>query len=378
MDGYRLVIPDASMMAEIAAYRQAMLDAGSSMDGCGSLRRHENPADWLAYNELLSKKETAPKPWVPSTQYVYVREADGRIVGMLQVRWELNDYLRRYGGHIGYSVRPDERRKGLAAAMLAEALPGIRERGLTRVMISCLEENEASRRTIVKNGGVYDSTVFEPVEGERLERYFVSLDGQQSRPVYSVPRMVLPDWKLAPTVRLTHQPWLAPCDVAAQAQLCHDGERLHVRMTARESAVRATLTGETDMVCEDSCLEFFLAPDPADARYFNFEWNPLGTLYLGFGAERGRRVRQLVRDRDALFHPRPFRTEDGWGMEFTIPASFVALYIPGFALRGEAAGNFYKCGDRTQTPHYLAWAKLTSDRPDYHRRQDFGTLLFEE
>ena len=54
------------------------------------------------------------------------------------------------------------------------------------------------------------------------------------------------------------------------------------------------------------------------------------------------------------------------------------LTLPRFALRGEAAGNFYKCGDRTETPHYLAWAKLSCDHPDYHRRQDFGTLRFEE
>lgn len=89
-------------------------------------------------------------------------------------------------------------------------------------------------------------------------------------------------------------------------------------------------------------------------------------------------MRQLVRDRNALFAPRPFRTADGWGIEFAVPASFIALYFPGFALRGEAAGNFYKCGDRTETPHYLAWAKLSCDHPDYHRRQDFGTLRFEE
>ena len=378
MTGMKLVIPDASMSPEIVAYRQAMLDAGSSMDGCGKLRRLANPADWLAFNEAFSKKETAPAGWGPTTQYVYVREADGCIVGMLQVRWEMNDFLRRFGGHIGYSVRPDERRKGYASAMLADALEVARAHGMTRVMISCLEENEASRRTILRNGGVYESTVFEPEEKAYLERYWVSLDGKAQPPVFSVPRMEKPDWAIAPAVKLTHQPWLAPCDVGAKAQLCHDGERLHVRMTAKESEVRATLTGETDMVCEDSCLEFFLAPDPADKRYFNFEWNPLGTLYLGFGAERGTRVRQLVRDKDALFAPRPFRTADGWGIEFAIPASFIALYFPGFALRGEAAGNFYKCGDRTERPHYLAWAKLTSDHPDYHRRQDFGALRFEE
>ena len=63
MTGMKLVIPDASMSPEIVAYRQAMLDAGSSMDGCGKLRRLANPADWLAFNEAFSKKETAPAGW---------------------------------------------------------------------------------------------------------------------------------------------------------------------------------------------------------------------------------------------------------------------------------------------------------------------------
>jgi len=194
---------------------------------------------------------------------------------------------------------------------------------------------------------------------------------------YTVKRVQTSKWSAIPAVELAHQPWLAPCDVAAKAQACHDGERLYVRMEARERDVRATLTGPLDQVCDDSCLEFFFAPDAADARYFNFEWNPLGALYLGFGAERKTRVRQIVRDPDALFAPRPFTTDGGWGIEFSVPASFIRLYMPGFALGGAAAGNFYKCGDRTRTPHYLAWAGLTSDTPDYHRRGDFGALMFE-
>lgn len=193
---------------------------------------------------------------------------------------------------------------------------------------------------------------------------------------YMIIRQEAPDWAAVPAVTLSHQPWLAPCAVAARAQACHDGERLFVRLEAEETPIRATLTEPLAQVCNDSCLEFFFAPDPADARYFNFEWNPLGTLYLGFGAGRPTRVRQIVRDAQALFAPKPFETERGWGIEFSIPASFVQLYVPGFAMAGEAAGNFYKCGDETQTPHYLAWSPLGSSAPDYHRREDFGTLIF--
>ena len=87
-------------------------------------------------------------------------------------------------------------------------------------------------------------------------------------------------------------------------------------------------------------------------------------------------MRQIVRDAGALFGVRTFETDVGWGVEFAVPASFIRLYFPGFALAGEAAGNFYKCGEETQTPHYLAWAPLSCDAPDFHRRADFGTLRF--
>lgn len=175
MEELLLVVPDESMAEEIRAYRQAMLDAGSSMDGTGGLRRLEDPLEWLWDNARKANEATLPEGKVPSTQFVCVRKSDGRIVGMLDVRHRFNDFLREYGGHIGYSVRPDERRRGYAGWMLAHALPYCRELGMERVMISCLVGNEASRRTILKNGGVYDSTVHEPTENVDLQRYWIQL-----------------------------------------------------------------------------------------------------------------------------------------------------------------------------------------------------------
>ena len=194
---------------------------------------------------------------------------------------------------------------------------------------------------------------------------------------YHVVRMDKPDWSAVEAVELHHQPWLKDNGVRAHAQACHDGERIHVRMEAKEAEIRATLTQPLDAVCTDSCLEFFFAPEAGDDRYFNLEWNPLGTLYLGFGAARETRVRMLVKDKDALFAPKPYTVEGGWGIEFSVPVAFIRLFFPRFFLEGEAAGNFYKCGDKTSVPHYLAWAPLTSARPDYHRRGDFGKLIFD-
>lgn len=170
-----LMLPDITLEEEICAYRQAFLRSGDSMDGTGSLRRCENPADWLDEIALHARKETTPKGRVPSTQFVYLRKADRKIVGMLDVRRELNDYLARCGGHIGYSVHPDERRKGYASQMLHDALAYCREIGFEKVLITCDADNEASRRTIIKNGGVYENTVHEPGEDADIERYWITL-----------------------------------------------------------------------------------------------------------------------------------------------------------------------------------------------------------
>lgn len=198
------------------------------------------------------------------------------------------------------------------------------------------------------------------------------------KPVYSVKMLERPDWDAVPVVELKHTGWLEACPIEAKAQVCCDGENLWVRMEAVEAPIRATLTGKLDAVCTDSCLEFFLAPWSEDARYFNFEFNPLGALYLGFGGERATRVRQVVKDAEKSFAPKPFFTAEGWGIEYRIPVSFLQVYDPGFHFGGEMHCNFYKCGDLTEVPHYLAWAPLSCETPDYHRRQDFGVLRFEE
>ena len=103
------------------------------------------------------------------------RVSDGRIVGMLQVRLALNDYLLHYGGHIGYSVRPDERQQGIATWMLHNVLTYCREIGLKRVMVDCEPWNVGSRKTILRNGGVYEKTVHEDGENIDLEHYWISL-----------------------------------------------------------------------------------------------------------------------------------------------------------------------------------------------------------
>ena len=175
MNEYKLIKPSAEYADQIAEYRREFLDAGDSMDGCGSLRQTENPREFIRKCLDYESPETLPSDKVIATQFLFVRLSDDRLVGMLQVRHYFNDYLSKFGGHIGYSVRPSERRRGYAKEMLKSALPFCRDIGLDKVLITCIDGNIGSERTIVSCGGVYESTVYEPHEAVYLKRFWIDL-----------------------------------------------------------------------------------------------------------------------------------------------------------------------------------------------------------
>ena len=170
-----LLRPNEENIGQYEDYRREFLEYGDSMDGAGPMRRYESALEWLAHVRSYESADTLPPDRVLATQYLLVRESDGKLLGMLQLRHYLNEYLRLYAGHIGYSVRPSERRRGYAKRMLAMGLDEARALGLDRVMISCVVGNEGSRRTILANGGVFDSTIWDEEDGEMLERYWITL-----------------------------------------------------------------------------------------------------------------------------------------------------------------------------------------------------------
>lgn len=175
MNDFILIRPTSEYTSQIIEYRQEFLDAGDSMDGTGPLRRFENPEEYIKICAEYEDTTTVPSHLVPATQFFFIRKSDNKLVGMIQIRHRFNDYLEKYAGHIGYSVRPSERRKGYAKEMLRMTLPFCREIGIDKVMITCVDGNIGSEKTILANGGVYEYTIHEPNENEDLKRFWITL-----------------------------------------------------------------------------------------------------------------------------------------------------------------------------------------------------------
>lgn len=185
------------------------------------------------------------------------------------------------------------------------------------------------------------------------------------------------DWSAVEPAAIDEFQWLPEAPVSAFAQVCYDENGFYARLSADENDILARFHGVLDMVCMDSCLELFFRPEKEDTRYFNFEFNPNGALYLGFGHGRFDSVRQIVQDPKNLFGIAPFKLQQGWGIEFMIPLRFIRLYFPGYELESGKTllGNFYKCGEETIRPHYLSWNRINSETPDFHLPRQFGKWI---
>lgn len=113
--------------------------------------------EYLRRREANRHGELLPTRWVPTTFLAAVD--DGRLVGRASIRHELNDWLARYGGHIGYAVMPAERRRGYGTEILRQSLVVARSLGIEPVLVTCDVDNIASAGVIERCGGEFDSVV---------------------------------------------------------------------------------------------------------------------------------------------------------------------------------------------------------------------------
>lgn len=173
MDNLKLVRPTMEYSEQILSYRKEFLNNDESMDGTSGLKRYEIVEEWLEWLKKNEDKETCSSNWVPTTQFLCIRQSDDKLIGMIDVRHELNDYLRNFAGQIGYSVRKSERRKGYAKVQLRLALLECKKLGINKVLICCDKNNIASKSVIIGLGGIFENEVYDESDNTMTQRYWI-------------------------------------------------------------------------------------------------------------------------------------------------------------------------------------------------------------
>lgn len=168
----KLIQPERKHEKIVMDFKQKIIDANEQFCGVSGLERMDY-GEWLQYLSNVSKKETCPDGIVPAYEMIYVDDDETKVYVMINMRLELNDMLLKFGGHIGYSVSPDERRKGYAKAMLSGALEFYKDERYDKVLITCNKNNIASQKTIESAGGILENIV---EDGDIfMKRYWIYL-----------------------------------------------------------------------------------------------------------------------------------------------------------------------------------------------------------
>lgn len=153
------------------AYWEYIKEWGDSrMTPFGISPREMTYAQWLENN--IKIRTQAPDGFVCATDY-FLTDAAGTMLGAVDIRHALNEFLLECGGHIGYGVRPTQRRNGYAEMMLALALEKCLELGIEKALVTCDDDNEGSAKTIEANGGVLENVTM--YSGKPVRRYWIAV-----------------------------------------------------------------------------------------------------------------------------------------------------------------------------------------------------------
>lgn len=176
MEKIILVKPSFEYEDQVMNYKKIFEDNDQSFDGCAGLEDVHSYKEWLDFDKRLENKYG--KEYIQSTVYLAIRESDSKLIGIINFRHELSDFLYNYGGNIGYSVLVEERKKGYAKEMLRLILYKCKEYGKHKVLLTCDKENIASIKTILANGGILENEVKDNVGLSKsgvIQRYWITL-----------------------------------------------------------------------------------------------------------------------------------------------------------------------------------------------------------
>jgi predicted acetyltransferase len=176
-DEVRLIRPAAEHRSEFLAMVEEYREAGELYHHADRQRLADDFTGYVGRLEATSRGSGLPPGHVPWTTLWLVR--DRTIVGTSRLRHTLTPDLEQEGGHIGYDIRPSERRKGYGTLILTLTLDKAKELGLKRALLTCDRDNVASARVIERNGGQLAGVGPSPETGRPVSRYWIELQSTQ-------------------------------------------------------------------------------------------------------------------------------------------------------------------------------------------------------
>ena len=180
MERFFLEIPSIERKDEIIDYFNEFVEYNSDINGAGQL---DKILEGFTFEQALERclnmenKEYAESAGrCQGKTFLLIRENDNRIVGTINIRWNLNEVMLRFGGHIGYGIRPTERRKGYNKINLYLGMLEAKKVGLENVMLDCDVNNLGSDRTLKALGGKLERTEIDPLDGILTNVYWFNVD----------------------------------------------------------------------------------------------------------------------------------------------------------------------------------------------------------
>lgn len=167
MENFSLKKPNENDEIEVMLYRKEFTDKNEYVNGSSGLSKINIYKDWLKKINDENNKNNNPV----RSELLMIRQSDNKIIGMTNIRHSLENGFEISGGHIGYSIRPSERKKGYGNIILALALNYCKTLGIKNVLVTCNKENNASKKVILNNGGKYENEIEE--NGEIIERFWI-------------------------------------------------------------------------------------------------------------------------------------------------------------------------------------------------------------
>jgi predicted acetyltransferase len=167
-----IIKPSKNLEKEIWEYRQEYFHFGETgINGSCGLARYDNFDEWLEL--VLSIEKDKLRNNVHASTFFSIRKTDNKIIGSIQLRHFLTPDLEKHGGHIGYGIRPSERRKSYGNQQLLLVFDVARNIKIPKVMISCDKDNIPSNKTALSCGGVL--TCENIYKGKEQQIYWIDL-----------------------------------------------------------------------------------------------------------------------------------------------------------------------------------------------------------